>query len=81
MRYISGLSGGSAAAFFPRDVMPGWAQVVAELLPLTHLVDLLRGAALGSLEAAHWLDVLWLLGYAGLAAPLAVVLMRRKLVK
>ena len=70
-----------SGTFFPREVMPGWAQWVAEVLPLMHLVDLLRWAALGRLEAGHWLDVVWLLGYAGAAAPLAVMLMRRKLVK
>jgi lipooligosaccharide transport system permease protein len=51
-----------SGTFFPLEVMPGWARVVAEVLPLTHLVELLRSAALGRLEVGHRWDVGWLVG-------------------
>ncbi len=70
-----------SGTFFPLEVMPTWAGWVAEVLPLTHMVELLRAAALGRLEVGHLVDAAWLVGYAGVLAPLGVVLMRRRLVK
>src|SRR3954462_4210372 len=36
-----------AGTFFPLDQLPQWAQVLGELNPLHHLVQLVRGAAFG----------------------------------
>jgi lipooligosaccharide transport system permease protein len=36
-----------AGTFFPLDQLPEWAQVLGELNPLHHLVELVRGAAFG----------------------------------
>ncbi len=69
-----------SGTFFPLEVMPTWARWVAEVLPLTHLVELLRSAALGRLGVGHWVDVAWLVGYAGVLAPLGVVVMGGRLV-
>lgn len=35
-----------SGVFFPLDVMPPWARVVASFLPLTHVVGFMRGATL-----------------------------------
>ena len=35
-----------ASSFFPIDSMPGWLQPVADLLPLTPLIDSMRAIAL-----------------------------------
>lgn len=70
-----------SGTFFPLDVMPGWARAVAQLLPLTHLVNLVRALALGRLYASLWLDALALAATSAVFLPWAVALMRRKIVK
>ena len=68
-----------SGAFFPVDVLPDWLEPVAWAAPLTPLVHLGRGFATVSLDAGH----LWAAGYAVILAaalfPLAVVLLRRRL--
>lgn len=54
MTFLSG-------AFFPRAQLPGWLQPIADVLPLSLLVDCIRAAF-----AARWVDVLF---------PLAVVVL------
>ena len=70
-----------SGTFFPLEVMPKWGRMVAEVLPLTHFVELLRSAALGRLGVGHLWDVAWLVGYTVVLFPLGVVLMRRRLVR
>ncbi len=70
-----------SGTFFPLEVMPKWGRMVAEVLPLTHFVELLRSAALGRLGMGHLWDVVWLVGYTVVLLPLGVVLMRRRLVR
>ncbi len=70
-----------SGTFFPLEVMPRWGRMVAEVLPLTHFVELLRSAALGRLGMGHLWDVAWLVGYVVVLLPLGVVLMRRRLVR
>ncbi|MBI4241101.1 MAG: ABC transporter permease [Candidatus Rokubacteria bacterium] len=70
-----------SGTFFPLDVLPRWAQVLAEALPLTHVANLMREAALGRLPADLLRDLLYL---AVATIPLCVAgihLMRRRLVK
>ena len=43
-----------AGTFFPIDRFPGWLQVIANVLPLTHLNNAMRGVAF---EGAHLWDV------------------------
>lgn len=70
-----------SGAFFPIDVLPEWLQPIAWAAPLTPLVHVGRGAALGVFDASHALAA----GYALLLAialfPLATLLMRRRLLK
>lgn len=57
----------TSGAYFPLDVLPGWAQRLADLNPLTITLEAAREALLGS---AGWADVI---GDALVLAPLAVV--------
>jgi len=70
-----------SGTFFPLDVLPRWAQVLAEVLPLTHVVSVMREACLGRLPAR----ILWDLLYLALATPpvclFGIHLMKRRLVK
>lgn len=69
-----------AGSFFPIAGLPEWAQVLAELNPLFHCVQLVRHAVFG---LNGWVDV-WNLAYIvvfGLAMwRLAIVAMTRKLI-
>jgi len=68
-----------SGTFFPLEQLPGWAQQVAQALPLTHLVILARGAALGHPVSAWHLA--YLLVAAALLLPLAVALMVRRIIR
>ena len=70
-----------SGTFFPLEVMPPWARAVAEVLPLTHLVRLVRWSALGRLTPQLWLSAAILAVYVLAVWPLAVSRMRRKLVR
>jgi lipooligosaccharide transport system permease protein len=69
-----------AGTFFPLTELPEWVQVLAQLNPLYHLVQLVRAAVFGF---AGWLDV-WNLAFIvgfGLAMwRLAIHAMTRKLI-
>ncbi len=68
--------------FFPVDTLPGWAQAVAFILPLTHLVNLCREICCGSvLSAGSIAAVGYLLLFSAVFYPLALFTMRRRLIK
>jgi len=67
--------------FFPLANLPVWAQVVAYTLPLTHLVELCRGVALGGWHSGLFFSLLYLILWILLFFPLAIILMRRRLIK
>jgi lipooligosaccharide transport system permease protein len=67
--------------FFPLANLPAWAQVVAYTLPLTHLVELCRGVALGGFRTELIYSLLYLSLWIAVFFPLAIVLMRRRLIK
>ncbi|MEJ2470663.1 MAG: ABC transporter permease [Desulfuromonadales bacterium] len=69
-----------SGTFFPLQNLPGWAQTVAHLLPLTHLVALVRGCSLHLWSNALWLSLLYLLVAVLLLLPLAIALMVRRIV-
>ena len=70
-----------SGTFFPIENLPAWAQHVAILLPLTHLVNLTRSLSLGIVD----LSLLPGLGYLVIACfiffPLAIHKMRQRLIK
>ena len=71
-----------SGTFFPIDTLPGWAQAVAWALPLTHLVALTRAMTFGILT---WRDIMISGGYlvvlTAICLPVALITMRRRLVK
>ena len=69
-----------SGTFFPLSALPGWAQKFALTLPLTHLVNLCRAFCLGEPAA----DLIWSVIYIAvmfiLLFPVALIVMRRRLI-
>jgi len=70
-----------SGTFFPLEILPTWAVKIAWVLPLTHVSSLVRGATLGRLPPFAGASIAYLLLLTPLATGLALVLMRRRLVK
>lgn len=70
-----------SGSFFPIDVLPAFLQPVAWLAPLTPGVQLARAFAQGGLDAGSLASVAYQLFLSAAFFPLAVVLLRRRLVK
>ncbi len=70
-----------SGTFFPIENLPFWAQKLAFVLPLTHLVKLTRSFSFGVMD----FDLLWNVGYLLLFSlvffPLAIFVMHRRLIK
>ncbi|HTM78618.1 MAG TPA: ABC transporter permease [Devosia sp.] len=65
---------------FPYRGMPGWAQTLGELLPLTHFLRIVRAVMLKGAELpAVASEIVWLVGFAVLFAAVALVRFRRTL--
>ena len=67
--------------FYPIEQLPAALQWVAQLLPLTHAVLLVRPLMLGEVPTYAAVHVLALLAFAAVAFYAAVVLFRRRLLK
>jgi len=70
-----------SGTFFPIDVLPAWARVLATILPLTHVSLLVRGACLGNMPPGVGVSLAYLAVVAAGATWLAFRLMKRRLVK
>jgi len=70
-----------SGTFFPLQNLPAWAQTVAQTLPLTHLVALVRGCALQFWSGGLWLSLVYLLVATLILLPLAIALMVRRIVR
>jgi lipooligosaccharide transport system permease protein len=70
-----------SGTFFPLDNLPGWARNLAYIFPLTHIVIVVRGAALGRLEPSMLLNLAALALFALLVCTLSIVLMKRRLIR
>ncbi|HSG89907.1 MAG TPA: ABC transporter permease [Pseudomonadales bacterium] len=70
-----------SGAFFPIEVLPDWLEPVAWAMPLTALVELARGFAVGDLTLVHLWCALWVTGLSALLYPLAVRCMGARLLK
>jgi lipooligosaccharide transport system permease protein len=68
-----------AGTFFPIEGLPEWAQVLAQLNPLYHTVQLVRGAAFG-FDAADLAPAAANIGFGILTWRVAIGAMQRKLV-
>lgn len=70
-----------SGTFFPTDNLPAFFRAYAQVLPLTHGATVLRGFATAEFSMAMVWATLVLLTYVAVFAPLAVWLMRRRIVK
>jgi lipooligosaccharide transport system permease protein len=70
-----------SGTFFPLETLPVWAQKIALVLPLTHLVELTRAASFGRGEASLLASLAYLLATTVIVFPLAVRRMRRRLIR
>ena len=68
-----------SGVFFPIEGMPGWLQQVAQLLPLTHAIALVRPLMVGELPQQVVLHLSVLLAYSLFALLLASRLIQRRL--
>jgi lipooligosaccharide transport system permease protein len=74
MTFLSGV-------YFPIEQMPAWLQAVAQVLPLTAAVELVRPLIIGEVPAQIVQPVLVLVGYAVGGYYLALILTRRRFFK
>jgi lipooligosaccharide transport system permease protein len=70
-----------SGTFFPAENLPAWAQALAVIFPLTHLVNLVRSLSLGLLHAALLWSIAYLLIFSLIFFPLALIQMRKRLIK
>ncbi|HEY4457448.1 MAG TPA: ABC transporter permease [Pseudonocardiaceae bacterium] len=66
--------------FVPSSTMPGWLQAWTTISPVSKLVDVSRGLMLGGPIAAPLLwAAIWMIGFAAVFFPLAMVAYRRRM--
>ena len=70
-----------SGSFFPISVLPDGVEPLAWAMPLTPAVHISRGFATNTLELSHLWAGLYMLGLIAVLWPIAVILMRRRLVK
>jgi lipooligosaccharide transport system permease protein len=70
-----------SGTFFPLETLPPWAQQAALLFPLTHLANLARAFSFGQIHIALLLEIGYLLLFTVIFFPLAILKMRRRLIK
>jgi lipooligosaccharide transport system permease protein len=70
-----------SGTFFPITGLPEWAQYFALTLPLTHLVNLVRALSFGLMNAELWISLGYLIIFCLIMFPLAILKMRRRLIK
>jgi lipooligosaccharide transport system permease protein len=68
-----------SGVFFPMDQLPAAVRAIADILPLTHAVDLVRPLAFGTLPELVFIHIGVLLAITLIAFWLAVALARRRL--
>jgi ABC-2 type transport system permease protein len=65
---------------FPYRGMPGWAQTLGEVFPLTHFLRIIRAVMLkGAQFPAVANEIVWLIGFVVVFATLALLRFRRTL--
>lgn len=70
-----------SGTFFPVENLPGWAQHLAVLLPLTHIVNLTRSLSLGIIDISLLPGLCYFVILCLIFFPLAIHKMRRRLIK
>jgi lipooligosaccharide transport system permease protein len=70
-----------SGTFFPLSILPEGGQVLAQFLPLTHVVTLARGITFGALEFGHLASVAYIAIASLIFFVVSIKLMKRRLVK
>ena len=70
-----------SGTFFPIEGIPEWAGIFSFVFPLYHLVELTRFFCIGAMESDPLFNVSYLLGFALFFGYLALLTMKRRLVK
>jgi lipooligosaccharide transport system permease protein len=70
-----------SGTFFPLTGLPLWAQYFALVLPLTHLVNLVRALSFGLFNLELLISLGYLIVFCLVMFPLAIFKMRRRLIK
>jgi lipooligosaccharide transport system permease protein len=70
-----------SGTFFPLTNLPIWAQYFALILPLTHLVNLVRTLSFGLFNLELLISLCYLIIFCLIMFPLALFKMRRRLIK
>ncbi|MFN8535121.1 MAG: ABC transporter permease [Dehalococcoidia bacterium] len=69
------------AVFFPLDKLPDWVRAIAWFIPMTHVASLSRALNRGVVGPEQAVNLAYLLVTAGATGAVAIMLMRRRLVK
>ncbi len=70
-----------SGTFFPLENLPGWARQFALVFPLTHLANLARAFSIGQIDLFLLWEIAYLLLFSFIFFPLAILKMRRRLIK
>lgn len=70
-----------SGTFFPLTGLPVWAQYFAQILPLTHLVNILRALCYGLFNKDVVIGLVYLILFILIVLPMALFRMRKRLVK
>lgn len=70
-----------SGTFFPVSNLPTWAQPFAMAFPLHHLVELFRTFCAGTHETPTWISLIYLPTFLLVFALLALVMMKRRLIR
>jgi len=70
-----------SGTFFPLDNLPLWARYLAQALPLTHLVNLVRSLGLGHFDFSLIWGLLYLVLFCLILFPVALASMNKRLIK
>ncbi|MEE8046314.1 MAG: ABC transporter permease [Dehalococcoidia bacterium] len=69
-----------SGSFFPISILPDWVEPIAWAMPLTSAVHIGRGFALASFDITHLWAALYMIAVTAVIWPIAVFLLRRKLI-
>lgn len=70
-----------SGSFFPISILPDAIEPLAWAMPLTPGVHIARGFATGNLEMTHLWSALYMIGLTAVILPIAVALLKRRLVQ
>ena len=70
-----------SGTFFPIEVYPEFIQVLVQLTPLYHAINLIRGLSTGLVGTAQLWDFVYLVAFFGICMTIAMRQMEKRLIK